>query len=48
MGVQTLPVPVATLPTRRTVVFTSSTTWTVPSSAQFVDVMVVTFLIGAT
>jgi hypothetical protein len=41
MGVQTLPVPVIVLPTRRTVVFTSSTTWTVPSSCIYADVMVV-------
>lgn len=41
MGAQTLPVPAVILPTRRTIAFTSSTTWTVPSSAQFVDVMVV-------
>jgi hypothetical protein len=39
---QPFSVPAAsTSPTRRTLVFTSSTTWTVPTSALYVDVMVV-------
>jgi len=41
MALNTIPTVSVTLPTRRTIVFTSSDTWTVPSSAQYVDVMVV-------
>jgi hypothetical protein len=40
MGIVQVPAPVAGI-TRSTLVFTSSQTWTVPSSAQVVDVMVV-------
>ena len=41
MGLQQIPAAQVLMPTRRTTVFTSSQTWTVPSSAQYVDVMVV-------
>jgi len=41
MGLQQIPAPTVTLPTRRTVVFTSSTTWTVPTSCIYADVLVV-------
>jgi len=41
MGLNTIPAASVTLPTRRTTVFTSSTTWTVPSSCIYADVMVV-------
>jgi hypothetical protein len=41
MALTTIPAASVTLPTRRTTVFTSSTTWTVPSSCLYADVMVV-------
>jgi hypothetical protein len=41
MGLQQIPAATVAMPTRRTTVFTSSQTWTVPSSAMYVDVMVV-------
>lgn len=41
MGLQQIPAAQVLMPTRRTTVFTSSQTWTVPSSAMYVDVMVV-------
>ena len=41
MGLVQTPPPVITLPTRRTVIFTASTTWTVPSSCIYADVLVV-------
>ncbi len=41
MGLTLVPTATVVVPQQNQQVFTSSTTWTVPSTAQYVDVMVV-------